>query len=87
MVVNESWRDAGAAFAVAATSLQSFLNPQDAVLGPWIPGRDPLHDALQSFAGAPGGVHRHAWEVGTGFGSDDNNKGMSDSCCNNLYYV
>lgn len=34
------------------------------MLGPLLPGRDPLEDALTAFAGAPGGPIMHAWEAG-----------------------
>ncbi|KAK9820084.1 hypothetical protein WJX72_005985 [[Myrmecia] bisecta] len=57
----------GAASAVASSTLRQLLNKQDAVLGPWVPGRDPLEDALQAFAGAPGGPPHHPWEAGLGF--------------------
>jgi hypothetical protein len=42
----------GIAQSVAASALRQVLNRQDDVLGPWIPGRDPLEDALAAFAGA-----------------------------------
>ncbi len=58
---------AGAAEAVATSVLQQLLNPQDAVLGPWIPRRDPLEDALNSFVGSAGGPSPHPWEAGMGF--------------------
>lgn len=58
-----------AAEAVANSALQALLNKQDAVLGPWIPGEDPLEDALQAFAGAPGGPCPHPWEAGQGLNS------------------
>jgi hypothetical protein len=38
---------------VASSALRQVLNRQDDVLGPWVPGRDPLEDALAAFAGAP----------------------------------
>ena len=34
------------------------------MVGPLLPGRDPLEDALFAFAGAPGGPPMHAWEAG-----------------------
>ena len=50
---------------MAATStLRLLLNRQDAPLGPWVVGRGPLDDALEAFAGAPGGPHQHPWEAG-----------------------
>ena len=58
---------AGAAEAVATSVLQQTLNPQDAVLGPWVPRRDPLEDALNSFVGSAGGPSPHPWEAGMGF--------------------
>lgn len=58
---------AGAAEAVATSVLQQLLNPQDAVLGPWVPRRDPLEDALNSFVGSAGGPSPHPWEAGMGF--------------------
>ncbi|KAK9865210.1 hypothetical protein WJX84_003181 [Apatococcus fuscideae] len=57
----------GAAEAVATSVLQQLLNPQDAVLGPWVPRRDPLEDALNSFVGSAGGPSPHPWEAGMGF--------------------
>ena len=45
-------------------SLQRLLNSQDAVLGPAVPGRDPLLDALNSFVGTPGSPPLRAWEQG-----------------------
>ena len=53
--------------SVAASALRQVLNRQDDVLGPWIPGRDPLEDALATFAGAPGGPLHHPWEAGLPF--------------------
>ena len=46
------------------STLQQLLNSQDAALGPWVPGRDPLEDALSAFAGAPGGPPAHPWMAG-----------------------
>ena len=46
------------------STLQQLLNSQDAALGPWVPGRDPLEDALSAFAGAPGGPPSHPWMAG-----------------------
>ena len=40
------------------------LNRQDAPLGPWVAGRGPLEDALQAFAGTPGGPSQPPWEAG-----------------------
>jgi len=40
-----------AAAAVAATSLKHMLCAQDALLGPWLPGRELLEDELRTFAG------------------------------------
>ena len=52
-----------------SSALRHLLNPQDAVLGPWLPGRDPLEDALAAFAGAPGGPPLHPWQAGLVAGS------------------
>lgn len=57
----------GMASSVASSALRQLLNRQDAVLGPWAPGRDPLEDALQAFAGLPGGPGLHPWEAGLSF--------------------
>ena len=46
------------------STLRQLLNSQDAALGPWVPGRDPLEDALAAFAGAPGGAPLHPWMAG-----------------------
>ncbi len=45
-------------------SLQQLLHNQDAVLGPAVPGRDPLLDALNSFVGTPGSPAVRPWEQG-----------------------
>lgn len=45
-------------------SLQRLLDSQDAVLGPAVPGRDPLLDALNSFVGTPGSPAVRPWEQG-----------------------
>lgn len=45
-------------------SLQKLLDSQDAVLGPAVPGRDPLLDALNSFVGTPGSPALRPWELG-----------------------
>jgi hypothetical protein len=50
--------------ATASAALLRQLAAQDAVLGPSVPGRDPLEDALAAFAGAPGGPPLHPWEAG-----------------------
>lgn len=42
---------ADAAACVAASSLKHMLNSQDALLGPWLPGRDMLKDELGTFVG------------------------------------
>ena len=42
---------AGIAESVASSALGQALNKQDDVLGPWVPGRDPLEDALAAYAG------------------------------------
>lgn len=55
---------AGATMATASAALLRQLAAQDAVLGPNVPGRDPLEDALAAFAGAPGGPLLHPWEAG-----------------------
>jgi hypothetical protein len=55
---------AGATTATASAALLRQLAGQDAVLGPNVPGRDPLEDALAGFAGAPGGPPLHPWEAG-----------------------
>jgi len=44
---------AGIAESVASSALRQALNKQDDVLGPWVPGRDPLEDALAAYAGKP----------------------------------
>ena len=36
---------------MASSALRQALNKQDDVLGPWVPGRDPLEDALAAYAG------------------------------------
>ena len=56
-----------AAAAVAAASLRHMLCPQDALLGPWLPGRELLEDELAAFAGEPGGPQQHPWEAGLAF--------------------
>ena len=48
----------------------SCLMAQDAVLGPWPPGRDPLGDALAAFAGAPGGPTVLPWQAGLLYSTD-----------------
>ena len=50
--------------ACASNSLQNLLSMQDAVLGPHVPGRDPLLDALNTFVGTPGSPALRAWEQG-----------------------
>ncbi len=52
------------AHSAATSTLRLLLNRQDAPLGPWVVGRGPLDDALEAFAGAPGGPHQHPWEAG-----------------------
>lgn len=42
---------ADAAACVAASSLKHMLISQDALLGPWLPGRDMLEDELRTFVG------------------------------------
>lgn len=42
---------AGIAESVASSALRQALNKQNDVLGPWVPGRDPLEDALAAYAG------------------------------------
>lgn len=48
---NPHTTNAEAAAAVAATSLKHMLCSQDAVLGPWLPGRELLEDELRTFSG------------------------------------
>lgn len=55
---------AGVAYSAAHSTLRLLLNKQDAPLGPWVVGRGPLDDALEGFAGSPGGPHHHPWEAG-----------------------
>ncbi len=55
---------AGPAAGNPVSTLRQLLNSQDAALGPWVPGRDPLEDALAAFAGAPGGPPAHPWMAG-----------------------
>ena len=43
--------NSGIAESVASSALRQALNKQDDVLGPWVPGRDPLEDALAAYAG------------------------------------
>jgi hypothetical protein len=62
------WSAAAEAVAVASSALRGQLHGQDAVLGPWVPGSDPLEDSLNAFSGAPGGPTHHPWEAGLGFG-------------------
>ena len=45
-------------------SLQQLLHTQDAALGPAVPGKDPLLDALHKFVGTPGSPALRPWEVG-----------------------
>ena len=45
-------------------SLQRLLDSQDAVLGPAVPGRDPLLDVLNSFVGTRGSPPVRPWEQG-----------------------
>ena len=52
------------ASSAASSTLRLLLNGQDAPLGPWVVGRGPLDDALEAFAGAPGGPQCHPWEAG-----------------------
>jgi hypothetical protein len=42
---------ADAASCVSFSSLKHMLNSQDALLGPWLPGRDMLEDELRTFVG------------------------------------
>lgn len=42
---------ADAAACVSFSSLKHMLNSQDALLGPWLPGRDMLEDELRTFVG------------------------------------
>ena len=53
----------------ASGALRQLLHPQDAVLGPWVPGRDLLEDELVAFSGAPGGPASHPWQAGLLAGS------------------
>lgn len=48
---------ADAAACVAASSLKHMLNSQDALLGPWLPGRDMLEDELRTFVGECRAMH------------------------------
>lgn len=50
---------------VAASAARRWLDPEDALLGPWQAGRDPLEGALVSFEGVPGGPPLAAWEAGS----------------------
>ena len=43
---------AGVAASAAESALAQVLNRQDEVLGPWVPGSDPLEDALAAYSGA-----------------------------------
>lgn len=43
---------AEAAACVATTSLKHLLSAQDAMLGPWLPGKDLLEDELRTYCGA-----------------------------------
>ncbi|KAL0055345.1 hypothetical protein WJX82_010851 [Trebouxia sp. C0006] len=52
------------ASACGMHSLQQLLDNQDSVLGPAVPGRDPLLDALNSFVGTPGSPALRPWEQG-----------------------
>jgi hypothetical protein len=45
---------ADAASCVSFSSLKHMLNSQDALLGPWLPGRDMLEDELRTFVGECG---------------------------------
>ena len=58
------------------------LIAQDAVLGPCVPGRDPLGDALAAFAGAPGGPTALPWQAGLLYstGGADPSPGEGASC-------
>ncbi len=42
---------AGVAAGAATSALAQVLNRQDEVLGPWVPGSDPLEDALAAYSG------------------------------------
>ena len=42
---------AGGADALANCALRGLLSSDDAPLGPWPPGRDPLEDALRAYTG------------------------------------
>ena len=55
---------AAVAYSAASSTLRMLLNRQDAPLGPWVAGRGPLEDALQAFAGTPGGPSQPPWEAG-----------------------
>ncbi len=47
------------------SSLRRWLNAEDALLGPWQMGRDPLERALYSFEGVVGGPAVHPWQAGS----------------------
>ena len=55
---------AAGSWAVAASAARRWLDPEDAPLGPWHAGRDPLEGALLYFEGVPGGPPLAPWEAG-----------------------
>jgi hypothetical protein len=53
---------ADSAACIAASSLKHMLNSQDALLGPWMPGRDMLEDELRTFVGEYYlSMHKRRW--------------------------
>ncbi|GLC70784.1 hypothetical protein PLESTF_001032900 [Pleodorina starrii] len=50
-----------AADALTIAGLRGLLSPDDAPLGPWPPGTDPLEDALRSFTGGRGAPQLPPW--------------------------
>ncbi len=62
-------------------SLQQLLDNQDSVLGPAVPGRDPLLDALNSFVGTPGSPALRPWEQGLPNQTDPAGQLAGQSAC------
>ncbi|KAL4431040.1 hypothetical protein ABPG75_006296 [Micractinium tetrahymenae] len=58
----------GALGQMLQSALRRWLNPGDALLGPWQMGRDPLERAMYSFEGVVGGPAVHPWQAGSRVG-------------------
>jgi len=55
----------GAAGQMLHSALRRWLHAEDALLGPWQMGRDPLERALYSFEGVSGGPAIQPWQAGS----------------------